>query len=80
MKISYISADQWKSIFKATAYAFLSGFTGTLTLMALDFIRAAQDGKTAIINLTIALLAGAFVGGINGVAVFAKKLFTDPEA
>lgn len=80
MKPSYISTDQWKSIIKATIYAFLSGFTGTLTLMALDFIRAAQDGKTAIFNLALALLAGAVVGGINGVAVFLKKLFTDPNA
>jgi hypothetical protein len=80
MKPSYISTDQWKSIIKATVYAFLSGFTGTLTLMALDFIRAAQDGKTAIFNLALALLAGAVVGGINGVAVFLKKLFTDPNA
>lgn len=80
MKPSYISTDQWKSIIKAAVYAFLSGFTGTLALMALDFIRAAQDGQTAIFNLALALLAGAVVGGINGVAVFFKKLFTDPNA
>lgn len=80
MKPSYISTDQWKSIIKAAVYAFLSGFTGTLALMALDFIRAAQDGQAAIFNLALALLAGAVVGGINGVAVFLKKLFTDPNA
>lgn len=80
MKPSYISTDQWKGIIKAAVYAFLSGFTGTLALMALDFIRAAQDGQTAIFNLALALLAGAVVGGINGVAVFFKKLFTDPNA
>lgn len=80
MKPSYISTEQWKSIIKAAVYAFLSGFTGTLALMALDFIRAAQDGQAAIFNLALALLAGAVVGGINGVAVFFKKLFTDPNA
>lgn len=80
MKPSYISVDQWKSIIKATVYAFLSGFTGTLTLFAADFIKAAQGGQATVNVLVYALIAGALVGGINGVAVFAKKLFTDPEA
>lgn len=80
MKPSYISVDQWKSIAKAVVYAFLSGFTGSLTLMALDFIKAAQGGTTAVNTLVYALVAGAVVGGINGVAVFLKKLFTEPEA
>lgn len=78
MKPTYISSDQWKSIFKGIVYSFLSAFTGTLTLMAIDFIRAAQQGKAAILDLTIALAAAAFISGINGVLVFAKKLFTPP--
>lgn len=79
MQPSYISYTQWKSIIKAAAYAFVSGFTGTLSLMAFDFIRAAQNGKAAVVDLGLALLAGAVIGGINGVAVFAKKLFTPAE-
>jgi hypothetical protein len=80
MKPSYVSTEQWKSIIKATLYAFFSGFTATLTLFAADFIKAAQDGVAAVNMLVYALLAGALVGGINGAAVFIKKLFTDPEA
>ena len=79
MKPTYVSIDQWKSILKALAYAFASGFTGTLALFAADFIKAAQGGETAINVLVYALVAGAVVGGINGVAVFLKKLFTDPN-
>lgn len=80
MQPSYISVKQWQSILKAGAYAFLSGFTGTLTLFAVDFINAAKDGTAAINMLVYALIAGAVIGGINAVAVFFKKLFTDPEA
>lgn len=80
MKVSYISTDQWKAIFKAVAYAFASGFTGTLTLFAADFINAAQQGTAAINVLVYSLIAGAVFGGINGVFVFIKKLFTTPEA
>lgn len=80
MQPSFVSINQWKSILKAIAYSFFAGFTGTLSLMALDFIKAAQDGQTATVNLAVALLTGAFIGGINGVAVFLKKVFTDPEA
>lgn len=80
MKPSYISVNQWKSVLKATIYAFLSGFTGALTLFATDFIKAAQGGQATVNTLVYALLAGALVGGINGAAVFLKKLFTDPEA
>ncbi len=80
MTPSYISTTQWQKVIKAVAYAFVSGFTGTLALMALDFIKAAQDGTASVGNLAVALLAGAVVGGINGVAVFLKKLFTDPTS
>lgn len=79
MKPTYISTEQWKSVIKAMVYAFISGFTGVLTLMAADFIAAAQSGRAAVVDLSVALLAAAVIGGINGVAVFLKKLFTDPE-
>lgn len=79
-QISYVSVAQWKSVLKAVVYAFLSGFTATLTLFAADFIQAAQGGEAAVNTLVYALIAGALVGGINGAAVFLKKLFTDPEA
>ena len=79
MKASFISTDQWRAIAKAVAYSFFSGFTGTLSLFAVDFINAAQDGVASVSVLAYALVAGAVVGGINGVAVFAKKLFTDPN-
>jgi hypothetical protein len=79
-QISYVSVAQWKSVLKAVVYAFLSGFTATLTLFAADFIKAAQGGEAAVNTLVYALIAGALVGGINGAAVFVKKLFTDPNA
>lgn len=76
MTISNLDSKQWKSVVKAVLYAFFSGATATLVLMASDFIKAAQDGKTAVANLAIALIVGALVGGINGVFVFCKKLVT----
>ncbi len=76
MKISSLDKAQWVSVLKAALYAFFSGAVGTLVLMSADFIKAAQDGKTAILNLAIALIVGAVVGGINGIFVFGKKLFT----
>ena len=79
MKTSYISLEQWKSILKAAVYSFLSGVTGTLTLFAADFIEAAKGGEAPVNALVYALVAGALVGGVNGLAVFVKKLFTDPS-
>jgi len=76
MSISNLDTKQWKSVVKAALYAFFAGAAGLLTLNALDIIKAAQDGKTAIFNLFLAVLAGAVIGGINGVVVFIKKLFT----
>ena len=65
MKISYISADQWKSIFKAMAYAFVSAFVTTLLIQP---------------ELSKAALYASAVAGVNAVFVTIKKLFTDPEA
>ncbi len=79
-QISYVSVAQWKSVLKAVVYAFLSGFLATLTLFSADFIKAAQGGEAAVNSLVYALVAGGLVGGINGAAVFVKKLFTEPEA
>lgn len=78
MTPSYISATQWKKIFKAAAYAFASGFVATLALTSADFIQAAQQGTASIANLAIALVVAACVGGVNGVAVMVVKLFKDP--
>ena len=47
--------------------------------MALDFIKSAQAGIASVVDLGVALLAAAVIGGINGVAVFLKKVFTEPE-
>jgi hypothetical protein len=80
MKPSYISIEQWRKVAKALAYSFASGFTGTLALMALDFIKAAHDGTASVINLGVALLVAAVIGGINAVVVAAVQLFKDPEA
>ena len=71
-QISYVSDKHWRQVLKALAYAFASGFTGTLTLFAADFIKAAQGGQAAVNVLLYALVAGAVVGGINGAAVFLK--------
>jgi hypothetical protein len=79
MQPSFVSINQWKSILKAIAYSFVAGFLGTLSLMALDFIKAAQAGTASVVDLGVALLAAAVIGGINGVAVFLKKVFTEPE-
>lgn len=77
MKPTYVSINQWRSVVKSLLYSFFAGFTGTVTLMALDFIKAAQDGQTAVVNLGTALVVAGFIGGINAVAVFLKKLFTE---
>ena len=79
MQPTPLNHNQVKKVLKALVYAFFSGFTGTLALFATDFIKAAQGGETAVNTLAYALVAGAVVGGINSVAVFAKQLFTDPD-
>lgn len=77
MQISPITKNQWKKVAKALIYAFLSGFTGTLTLFALDFFQAAQAGTAAVTTLAYALLAGAVIGGINAVAFAIQQLVTE---
>lgn len=76
MNISQLDKAQVAKVLKALAYSFASGFVGTLSLMALNFITAAQSGTGTVVNLTVALVAAAVVGGINGVAVYVKQLFT----
>lgn len=76
MSISPITREQAIKILKALGYSFASGFLGTLTLMALDFIHAASSGQAKVVDLTVALLAAAVIGGINAVAVTIKQLLT----
>lgn len=77
--MSPLSNDQWKKVVKALAYSFTSGFLATMSLMALDFIKAAQDGTSTILQLGTALVIAAVVGGINAVMVYIKQLFTEPQ-
>lgn len=60
-----LSKDQWVSVFKALAYAFVSTFITTLLVQP---------------ELTQAALYASAVAGVNAVLVTIKKLFTDPEA
>lgn len=76
LHISALNKEQAIKVLKAIAYAFASGFVATLALQASDFIQAAQMGTSAIFELVVALVAAAAIGGINGVAVFVKQLFT----
>ena len=76
---SPITKSQAVEIFKALAYSFVSGFLGTLTLVALDFVNAAVNGTAAIMNLALALLAAAIIGGINAMLVTIKKLLTPAD-
>lgn len=77
--MSPITKEQATKILKALAYSFASGFVGTLALVSLDFIHAAAQGTASIVNLTIALIGAALVGGVNGAAVTIKQLFTPTE-
>ncbi len=77
--MSPITKSQALKIVKALAYSFASGFVGTLILIGLDFIHAAAQGQAAIVNLTIALIGAAVVGGINAVFVTIKQLLTPAE-
>jgi len=79
MKISALDTAQVKKVLKALAYSFASGFVGTLALLSIDFIKAAQTGTGTVMNLMVALLVAAFIGGINATAVYVKQLFTEPE-
>lgn len=74
-----ITKQQAIKIIKALAYSFASGFVGALTLLGLDFINAAMNGKAAIVNLATALLAAAVISGINAVFVTIKQLLTPAE-
>lgn len=71
-----ITKSQAVKILKALGYSFVSGFLGTLTLFALDFVNAAVNGTAAITNLALALLAAAVIGGINALLVTVKQLLT----
>jgi hypothetical protein len=77
--MSPITKEQATKIMKALGYSFASGFVATLALVSLDFIQAAAQGKTSIVNLTIALIGAALVGGINAAAVTIKQLFTPAD-
>jgi hypothetical protein len=79
MNISALDTKQITKVLKALAYSFSSGFVATLTLMSLDFIKAAQGGTGTIRDLVVALIAAAVVGGINASAVYVKQLFTPVE-
>lgn len=74
--MSPITKEQAIKILKALGYSFASGFLGVLTLVSVDFINAAMNGKAAIVNLVTALLAAAVIGGINAVFVTIKQLLT----
>ncbi len=77
--MSPITKQQAIKILKALGYSFASGFVGVLTLVSLDFINAAMNGKAAIVNLVTALLAAAVIGGFNAVFVTIKQLLTPAE-
>lgn len=76
LKISPLDKTQIIKVVKALVYAFASGFVGTLALLSIDFIHAAIQGVGPIFNLAVALVVAATIGGLNGVAVFVKQLFT----
>lgn len=69
MTISPLTKKQVNKVVKALLYSFGAGFTATLGLQAVNFITAAQSGSGAVVDLFVALIAGATVGGINAVAV-----------
>jgi hypothetical protein len=71
-----ITKEQFNKIVKALAYSFVSGFLGTLTLVSLDFIHAASQGTTSVINLAVALIGASIIGGINAAFVTIKQLLT----
>ena len=79
MSISPVTREQLNKVVKATLYSFASGFVGAVTLMSGDFIRAAQEGKAGVVNLTVALLAAAVISGLNATMVYVKQLFTPNE-
>lgn len=80
MEITPITQSQWKKVAKALAYSFVSGFLGTLVLLATDFIRAASTGGTgAVVDLAFALVVAAVIGGINATFVAVKQLLTNAD-
>lgn len=76
--MSPITQDQWKKVFKSLLYAFISGFTGFLTLEAMQVISHTKTAKEAF-NFGVALVVAATIAGINAVLVAIKQLFTEPK-
>lgn len=64
MGISPITSDQWKKVFKAVAYSFVSAAIAAFIATGYEFSKKAG----------IAIL----VAGINGAMVAVKQLFTTP--
>lgn len=62
--MSPLTKNQWKSVFKAMVYAFVSTFVTTLLVQP---------------EITQATLYASAVAGVNAVLVLVKKLFTVEE-
>lgn len=73
---SSVTRSQWKKVIKALIYSFSAGFVGTFALQAQDLITAAHQGRAALTNLAVSLVAGAVIGGLNAIFVTVKQLFT----
>lgn len=79
MKVTAITSNQAKTIFKAVLYSFSAGFAGSFVLQTTDFINAIHNGREALVRLGVSVVSGAVIGGINGVAFTVEKLFTEDK-
>lgn len=71
-----ITKSQSVKILKALGYSFVSGFLGVMVLVGADFLAAATSGRAAIMDLVVALISAAVIGGINALLVTVKQLLT----
>lgn len=72
-----VSNEQWKKVVKALVYASVSGFLGGV-LMSL--MAAMQNGGVNTDSAFLfSLLTAGVVGGVNGLLVYVKQIFTVPE-
>jgi hypothetical protein len=79
MKYSPVTEVQMIKVVKAILYSFAAGFVTSLSLLSVNFLDVVQSQTVTVNEAFYALMIGAFTGGINGVMVYVKQLFTEEK-
>jgi len=72
-----VSNEQWKKVLKALAYASASGFIGGILMSLMTAMQS--GGVNTDSAFLFSILTAGVVGGVNGLLVYVKQVFTVPE-